>query len=201
MKKTGYPFDAFGEWLQEYKNISPVTAVGYGSQCRRIIRSAGVSDVCNLKLLECIEADQVELFIIKQTAKSQTPFRRSWTCFHEFMTLEGNKLTNIDLCRGWEDVPKEVADAIREMDRQDFPFRLISSMKWNIDEKMTKVFGSNVIDVNGRKVVLPTDPLITITQWAYGDKMPSPKDWLIPRSPKSNIPMPLTMLRKVAGII
>jgi hypothetical protein len=201
MKKTAYPFDKFNAWLQEYKEISPLTATGYSSQCRRIIRSAGVADVCNIKFLTAIDADQVELFIIGQRKPSQTPFRRSWTCFREFMAIEGHEIADISLDRGWEDIPKVVADAIHELDEQAFPFRLIPSMKWKIDPKMSKVLGKNVIQLDERRIVLPTDPLLVITQWAYGDKMPSPKDWLIPRSPHSKLPMPLSMLRKVAGII
>lgn len=201
MRKTAYPFDKFVQWLQEYKEISPLTATGYASQCRRMIRSAGVTDVCNIKFLTAIEPDQIELFIIQQRKPSQTPFRRSWGCFKQFMSIEGYEIADIALDRGWEDIPKPVADAIHELDRQDFPFRLIPSMKWKINEQMTKVLGQNVVELDERKIVLPTDPLLVITQWAYGDKMPSPKDWLIPRSPHSKLPMPLTMLRKVAGII
>jgi len=201
MKKTGYPFDKFVEWLQEYKEIGSLSATGYASQCRRIIRSAGVTDVCNIKFLTAIEPDQVEQFITRQRAKSQTPFRRSWGCFKEFMKIEGYEIADISLDRDWEDVPKEVADAIHKLDQQDFPFRLIPSMKWKIDEKMTRALGKNVLILDERKIVLPTDPLLVITQWAYGDKMPSPRDWVIPRSPNSKLPMPLTMLRKVAGII
>lgn len=201
MRKTAYPFDKFVQWLQEYKEISPLTATGYASQCRRMIRSAGVTDVCNIKFLTAIEPDQIELFIIQQRKPSQTPFRRSWGCFKQFMSIEGYEIADIALDRGWEDIPMAVANAIHELDKQDFPFRLIPSMKWKINEQMTKVLGQNVVELDERKIVLPTDPLLVITQWAYGDKMPSPKDWLIPRSPHSKLPMPLTMLRKVAGII
>ena len=201
MKKTAYPFDKFLQWLQDNKELSPLTATGYASQCRRIIRSAGVTDVCNIKFLEAIEADQVDLFILEQRKPSQTPFRRSWGCFYEFMKNEGHNVANIALDRNWEDVPSNVAKAIRELDQQNFPFRLIPSMKWKINVKMTNVIGKNVIEVNGRNIVLPTEPLLVITQWAYGSKLPSPRDWLVPRSPNSSIPMPLTMLRRVAGII
>jgi hypothetical protein len=201
MKKTGYPFDKFLQWLQDHKELSPLTATGYASQCRRIIRSAGVTDVCNIKFLKAIEADQVDLFILEQRKPSQTPFRRSWGCFYEFMNSEGHKIADIALDRHWEDIPRNVAEAIRELDQQNFPFRLIPSMKWKINPKMTNVIGKNVIQVEDRNIVLPTEPLLVITQWAYGDKMPTPKDWLVPRSPHSAVPMPLTMLRRVAGII
>ena len=201
MRKTGYPYDAFTTWLKDYKELSPLTATGYASQCRRIIRACGVNDVCNIKFLKAIEPDQVELFIIEQRKPSQTPFRRSWGCFKQFMSIEGHEIADISLDRGWEDVPKQVANAIRELDEQDFPFRLIPSMTWRIDERMSTALGKNVIALNERKIVLPTDPLLVITQWAYGDRMPTPSNWLIPRSPNSKLPMPLSMLRRVAGII
>lgn len=201
MKKTGYPFDKFVEWLQEYKEISPVTATGYASQCRRLIRSAGIDDVCNLRFLSAIQPDQLDMFILDQRKPSQTPFRRSWNCFHEFMKLEGHEIPCIDLYRGWEEIPSKVADAIRELDNQNFPFRLIPSMTWKLNKKMSEVLGKQVIEVGERNIVLPMEPLLVITQWAYGDKLPSPKDWLVPRSPHSRIAMPLVMLRKVAGII
>ena len=74
-------------------------------------------------------------------------------------------------------------------------------MKWNINQRMTEALSKQVITVGDRNIVLPTEPLLIITQWAYGDKMPSPKDWIVPRSPRSIIAMPLLMLRKVAGEI
>jgi len=201
-KKVGYPFDKFMEWLQEDQDLSLITATGYASQSRRIIRHCGVSDVCNITLVSAITPEQVEKFILTLSKKSQTPFRRSWKQFYEFMTnKENKKIACIDLDRDWESVPPEIGKALREMNNQNFPFRLIPSMKWNRDEKLCKSLGKIVVVVGDRRVQLPTDPLLVITQWAYGDKTPNKEDYILPRKPHSPLPMPLSMMRKVAGII
>ena len=207
MKKTGYPYDQFQDWLQTKHELSAITTVSYASQCRRIARSAGVDDVCNLKLLSAIERDDVEdFFCTQKNSKNMTPFRRSWRMFRDFLIeREQLVLCSIELDDGWEEVPSEVAQAIRELDRQDFAFRLIPSMKWDKNEVISGItsdFAINV-EVNGdpKVVVLPTEPLLTITMWAYPDSVPTAENWIIPREPKSRHPMSLTMLRKVAGII
>ena len=86
-KKVGYPFDKFMEWLQEDQELSLITATGYASQSRRIIRNCGVSDVCNITLISAITPEQVEKFILTLNKKSQTPFRRSWKQFSKVIQL------------------------------------------------------------------------------------------------------------------
>lgn len=207
MKKTGYPYDEFMTWLEVKHELSPITTVGYASQCRRIARCAGINDVCNLQLLQTIDRDNVEDFLNQQkNSKNQTPFRRSWRMFRDFLIeRESIVLCSIELCEGWESVPPEVADAIRKLDQQDFAFRLIPSMKWDKNEKLSEICGDFAINVQigdeSKVVVLPTEPLLTITMWAYPDSVPTSDNWIVPREPNSRHPMPVTMLRKVAGII
>ena len=207
MKKTGYPYDSFQEWLQTKHNLSQITTVGYASQCRRIIRSCGISDVQNIELICQIDRDSIEDFLSSQkNTKNQTPFRRSWRMFRDFLIeRESVVLCSVELDDGWEEVPPKVAEAIRELDNQDFAFRLIPLMKWDKNEtisKLTDGFAINVAtDGENKVVVLPTAPLLTITMWAYPDTVPTSDNWIIPREPKSRHPMCLTMLRKVAGII
>lgn len=207
MKKTGYPYDEFMDWLELKHNLSSITSVSYASQCRRIARCAGIDDVCNLKLLCTIDRDDVEDFLSQQkNSKNQTPFRRSWRMFRDFLIeREQLVLCSIELDEGWEVVPPEVAEAIRELDRQDFAFRLIPNMKWDKNEKISEITDSFAINVQigdeKKVIILPTEPLLTITMWAYPDCVPTSDDWIIPREPKSRHPMSVTMLRKVAGII
>ncbi len=206
MKKIGYPFDKYTEWL-EGQGRAKSTACMYASQCRRILRNANILDLCDPKQIELISRDQIEDFLsLQRTSKNRTPFRRSWTMFKTFMAIEGYELSSISIDGNWELIPKNVAQAIRELDSESFPFRLISSMKWNKDEVLSEICGGIVLTViapNGeqKKIKLPIKPVMTIIMWAYPNTIPNEDNWLVPREPFSRHPMPVTMLRKVAGII
>lgn len=210
MKQTGYPYDRFTEYIVDELGLSRLTATSYASQCRRIVRSAGVNDVCDVALLCAIDRDKVEDFLAGQkNSRNQTPFRRSWTTFSDFLVLEGfSSLCSVDPCYGWEDVPEFVAEAIRELDSQDFAFRTITQMRWDRDDVLTKVLGNSkkivitsMIDGEVKKTTLPLSPLVALAMWGYPQREPTPNDPLIPREPNSRHPMSVSMMRKVAGII
>lgn len=200
--KIGYPYPEFMEWLQE-NGVSFYGSKNYASQCRRMIRHAGISDICNLSYIQMIDSDKLEEFLQNQgKISSQTPFRRAWTCFRKFIKEEAKiDIPNLELERGWEDVPPSVAQAILDLNDQDIPFRVIPRMKWDIHEKLSAHLGQNVINCQGKKFSIPTAPLLTITQWAYGDKQPTRDQWILPRAPHSQFAMPVRMMRKVAGIL
>jgi len=208
MKKETYPYSDFVEYIK-LCGKSELSAVSYASQVRRIIRHSNI-DIYDLENIQKMTRDQVEDFLfLQRNTKNQTPFRRAWSCFRKFMESEGYNITTIDVIDlDWQNIPSNVADAIRALDYQQFSFRMIPRMTWDIDDKLSSVTGETVITViyggSTKKIVLPKKELEVITQWAYPDtdvKELNSNHYIVPRYPYCRHPMPVNMLRKVAGII
>lgn len=202
-KKTPYPYDKFVEWLCTEHGKTPVTAGTYSAQARRIVRYCD-AEICNIEQIESITSSQIDLYIMTQSPKSQTPYRRSWNMFADFMFSEGIEVASADLCRGMDDVPSEVAKAIYNLNQCKFPFRALPRLKWAFSSKskaLSEVCPDEyAIESEGSIYLMPKAHLNTIKSWGYPDREPTENDPLIPRKPHSKLAMPVLMMRRLAGI-
>lgn len=212
MKRKPYPYDKFVDTLVE-NGKSPITATTYAAQARRIIRNCDCDEM-NTSQMCMIHPDDIDRYILTQSPKSQTPYRRAWKSFCDFMKSEGFTLPDADLSRGVKFIPKHVGDALADMNKQSFVFRKLCHMRWEItdnaflksrfEDDYVLVFSSG--PENERKktnICIPKRLLNPIKEWAYPNQSLEEilGKILIPRSPNSDIPMPVSMMRKAAGII